>query len=87
MGGTILPPTQREIESENRQLKQKLDNIASRLSRIINGITRPDKATLGQLKEIMDFIKPPKRAAMDSSESVDYQEFIETWKGNREFWN
>jgi hypothetical protein len=36
MGGTILPPTQREIESENRQIKQKLENAAKVIKRVWN---------------------------------------------------
>jgi hypothetical protein len=84
MGGTILPPTQREIESENRHLKDKLDQVYLSISRIVNGRIRPEKVTLGRLKEIMEYIYPTKLATKELSECQEYQDFMEAndaqWK-------
>lgn len=77
MGGTILPPTQREIESENRQLKYKLDEVYLSISKIVNGSVRPDKVTFERLKEIIEYIYPTKLEPViqPMSESA-----IEAWR-------
>ena len=59
MGGTIEPPTMREIEAENRFLKSQLDQVARLIRVLISNID--SKQIEYELEDILEVIVGKKR--------------------------